>query len=154
MLMKERGTYLVPTYTVVTDLMQPGGDYDDPVLIVRGEHMLPNLERAIRTALELEVPVVASTDTGYGPQSVVRVGSEMVHFARLGMSPIDAIRSATTVAAALLGVEDRTGRIAVGYEADLVAVAGNPLDDIGTVRDVVVVMSNGQLAVNRLPFGR
>ena len=153
-LMKARGTYLVPTYTIVQDLLQPGGDYDDPVLIIRAQHMLPNLERAIGAALVMGVPMVASTDTDYGPGSIARVGTEIANFARLGMTPLEAIQSATTTAAELLGLEGRVGRIAPGYEADLVVLGGNPLEDIRHVQDVLAVMSNGVLAVNRLPFGR
>ena len=153
-LMKERGTYLVPTYTIVQDLLLPGGDYDDPVLIIRAQHMLPNLERAIRSAYALGVPIVASTDTGYGPGSVARVGTEIVNFERLGLSPLDAIRTATTNAARLLGLEGRIGELRVGMEADLVVVDGNPLEDIRQVQDVLLVMSNGELVLNRLPFGR
>ncbi|MFT4604548.1 MAG: imidazolonepropionase-like amidohydrolase [Rhodothermales bacterium] len=153
-LMKERGTYLVPTYTIVQDLLQPGGDYDDPVLIIRAQHMLPNLERAIRAAVAMGVPVVASTDTGYGPGSIARVGTEIANFARLGMTPLQALQSATITASELLAIDDRVGRIAIGYEADLVVLGGNPLEDIRHVQDVLAVMSNGILAVNRLPFGR
>lgn len=153
-LMKERGTYLVPTFTVLEDLRDPGGDYDDPVLMIRAQHMIPNSERAISAAIRMGVPVVASTDTGYDPGSVARVGTEMVHFHRLGMSPLEALRSATTVAAELLGLEATVGRLEVGYEADLVVLAGNPLEDIRHVQDVLAVMSNGVMAVNRLPLGR
>ncbi|MBO6575916.1 MAG: amidohydrolase family protein [Rhodothermales bacterium] len=153
-LMKERGTYLVPTYTIVEDLLLPGGDYDNPVLIIRAQHMLPNLERAIAAAHAAGVSIVTSTDTAYGPESVARVGTEIVNFARIGMSPVEAIRAATTVAAAMLGMEDRIGRIAVGFEADLVVIDGNPLEDVRRVQDVLAVMSNGNLAVNRLPFAR
>ncbi|NNE71488.1 MAG: amidohydrolase family protein [Rhodothermales bacterium] len=153
-LMRERGTFLVPTYTILEDLRDPGGDYDDPVLIIRAQHMIPNSERAIRSAIAMGVPVVASTDTGYGSGSIARVGTEMVHFSRLGMTPLQALQSATTVAAELLGVSSRVGQIAPGFEADLVVLAGNPLEDIRHVQDVLAVMSNGVMAVNRLPFGR
>lgn len=153
-LMREQGTFLVPTYTIVRDLMEPGGEYDNPVLRIRGAHMRPNLEHAIRTAHALGVPIVASTDSGYGPESLARVGTEIVHFAELGLSPAEALRTATTVAADLLGIADRTGRLAEGYEADLVVVAGNPLEQIDVVQDVVLVLSDGHVAVNRLPFGR
>ncbi len=49
---------------------------------------------------------------------------------------------------------DRTGRIEAGYEADLVVVNDNPLEDIRVVQDVVLVMSNGRMGINRLPFGK
>ncbi|MCH8301731.1 MAG: amidohydrolase family protein, partial [Proteobacteria bacterium] len=52
----------------------------------------------------------------------------------------------------LLQVEDQTGRIAAGFEADMILVPANPLTDIAALQDVLLVMSNGQLAVKRIPF--
>ena len=70
------------------------------------------------------------------------------------MTPLEALQTATTVAADLLRVADRTGRLQAGYEADLVVVNDNPLEDIRAVQDVVLVMSNGRMSINRLPFGK
>ena len=153
-LMKEQGTFLVPTYTIVLDLIESGGDYDAPVLRIRGQHMHPRLADAVRKAHALGIPIAASTDSGYGPESLARVGAEMTHFVELGMTPFEALQAATTVAADLLNVADRTGRIEAGYEADLVVVNDNPLEDIRVVQDVVLVMSNGRMGINRLPFGK
>ena len=61
---------------------------------------------------------------------------------------------ATTVAAELLGIGDRTGAIRPGLEADLIVVERNPLADSRALADVLVVISNGWVALNRLPFGR
>jgi imidazolonepropionase-like amidohydrolase len=153
-LMKERGTYLVPTYATVVDLVQPGGDYDDPILHVRGTHMLPRLRATVERAHRMGIPIVAGADTQYGPESVTRVAHEVAAFTEMGMTPLEAIRAATTVAAELLGIAERTGTIAAGREADLIIVEGNPLEDIRALQDVLVVVSNGQVALNRLPFGR
>ena len=62
-LMRERGTFLVPTYVTVEDLTQPGGDYDDPVLMLRGRHMLPVLAETVKRARALGVRVVTGVDT-------------------------------------------------------------------------------------------
>lgn len=150
--MKERGTYLVPTYTTVIDLTEPGGDYDHPVTTIRGLHMLPRMEKMIKTAMEHKVNIVGSTDSGYGPESINRVTMEAANFVQLGMSPADAIRSITSRAAELLQVEDHTGRIAEGYDADLVVIERNPLEDIRSLQDVIIVISNGRIVKNRLPF--
>ena len=61
----------------------------------------------------------------------------------LGMSPAAALRSATAVAAQLLGVDDRLGTLAAGKTADVVAVPGNPLDDIRATEHVSFVMKDG-----------
>ena len=66
-LMKRMDTFLVPTFTTVVDLTQPGGDYDDPVLIIRGQHMLPSLEKTIKMAYKMGIKIATGADTGYGP---------------------------------------------------------------------------------------
>ncbi len=151
-LMKQKGTYLVPTFTTVVDLTEPGGDYDNPVLFIRGQHMLSALEKTVKRAYEMKIKIVTGADTGYGPNSVTWVGMEIANFVKLGMKPMDAIRSATSVGAELLQISDRTGTVTVGKEADLVVVPDNPLEDIRSVQDVVLVISNGVIAMNRLPF--
>jgi len=153
-LMKKMDTFLVPTFTTVVDLTQPGGDYDNPVLIVRGQHMLPSLETTVKMAYKMGIKIATGADTGYGPNSTTRVGMEITNFINLGMKPIDAIRSATIIGAELLGISQQTGTIDVGKEADLIVVTKNPLNDFRTIQDVVFVMSNGIIALNRLPFGK
>jgi imidazolonepropionase-like amidohydrolase len=152
-LMKEKSVFLVPTYTTVVDLTEPGGDYDHPALMIRGYHMRPRLADSIERAREMGIKIVTSTDTSYGPESVTRVSHEIVNFVELGMTPLEAIQSATIVAAELLQLEGKTGAVEVGLEADMVAVEGNPLEDIRLIQDVLVVVSNGRVAMNRLPFG-
>jgi imidazolonepropionase-like amidohydrolase len=153
-LMKKMDTFLVPTFTTVVDLTQPGGDYDNPVLIVRGQHMLPSLETTVKMAYKMGIKIATGADTGYGPNSTTRVGMEITNFINLGMKPIDAIRSATIIGAELLGISQQTGTIDVGKEADLIVVTKNPLNDFRTIQDVVFVMSNGIIALNRIPFGK
>ncbi len=151
-LMRDKGTYLVPTYTTVVDLVEPGGDYDNPILMMRGKHMLPALAESFQMALELGVKIATGADTGYGSNSVTRVSMEAENFVLMGMTPFQAIQSATVVGAELLELETQTGRLAAGYEADLIVLTGNPLDDIRYLQDVVMVMSNGQVAMKRFPF--
>lgn len=151
-LMQERGTVLVPTYTTLVDLDEPGGDYDHPVLDLRADFMVPRMEETLRMAREIGVRVVAGADTGYGPESVSRIGVEVANFAKLGFTPIEAIRSATLYAAELLRIEEDTGTIEPGKEADLVVVAENPLEHPSAIQDVVAVVSNGRVTLNRLPF--
>jgi imidazolonepropionase-like amidohydrolase len=153
-LMKEKGTYLVPTFSTLEDLTLPGGDYDGPVLHLRGKFMMPMAEKVVKRAHALGIPIATGVDNNYTPASTTRVAHECAHFVRMGMTPFEAIRCATTTAATLLGIEKSTGQIAPGFEADLILVAGNPLEDIVVLQDVLLVMSNGQLALKRIPFGK
>jgi imidazolonepropionase-like amidohydrolase len=149
-MMKERGTYLVPTIATVLDLIDPGGDYDNPVLSVRGRAMLPRLRETSTHAWKMGVKLVAGTDTGYGPASSRRVSHEIIELVNIGMTPMDAIKAATSVSAACIGIEKRTGSIKAGMEADLLAIERDPTADITAIQDVIVVINNGKIAVNRL----
>ena len=151
-LMAERGTALVPTYTTLIDLDEPGGDYDHPVLTLRADFMVPRMEQTMRMAQEIGVRLIAGGDTSYGPESVSRIGVEVANFVKVGLSPIEAIRGATLYSAELLGIAEDTGVVEAGKEADLIVVAEDPLEHIAAIQDVVAVVSNGRLAVNRLPF--
>ncbi len=150
-LMKDRGTWLVPTYVTMDEMNEEQYDY---VLRLRGRHMVPQLERAIRAAHRQGVMIATGADNYYDSESINRISIEVEHFVRLGMSNFEALQSATIVSAGLLQIADRTGRIEAGFEADMILVPANPLADIAALQDVLLVMSNGQLAVQRLPFGR
>jgi imidazolonepropionase-like amidohydrolase len=153
-LMKERGTYFVPTYTTMIDLLEPGGDYDDPVVKFRGLHMLPRIEDTFRRARAMGIPIVTGADSSYGPESVSRVSTEIVNYVKLGMSPLEAIQSGTIRAAELFGLEKETGALEPGLEADLIVIEKNPLEDIRVIQDIILVISNGRVGLKRLPFGR
>jgi imidazolonepropionase-like amidohydrolase len=88
---------------------------------------------------------VAGTDAGIGPPkphpSLPRAVPQMVE---LGMSPLDALRAVTSVAAEVCGLANRKGRLAPGFDADLVAVAGDPLTNPAAVLDVQAVYLAGR----------
>ena len=151
-LMKERGTFLVPTVAVVQDLMTSGGDYDDPVLQVRGRHMMPRLMEVVAAAHRLGVKIVSATDTGFRPGSTLTLQHDIEMLTKCGLSPMEAIQAATKVAAELMRIDDRTGSIQNGLEADLIVVDRNPLDNILALQDVLLVVNNGKVVLDRLSF--
>lgn len=153
-LMKQKGVAFVPTYSTLIDLAEPGGEYDHPALILRGQAMLPRLGDVVQRAYKKGLLIVTGGDTTYGPNSVTRISHEVQNFVKLGLTSIDAIRAATVNAAVLLRMEKSIGAIEPGLEADLVAVAENPLEDIDTLQDPLLVVSNGRVAVDRLNFGK
>jgi imidazolonepropionase-like amidohydrolase len=153
-LMAKKGTFLVPTYTTVRDLTDPGGDYDDPILRNRGLYMLPIAQQMVKHARAAGVKIATGVDTDYGDKSTSRIAHEIIAFVEeMGFPPRDALRAATSVSADLLGLGLRTGALRVGYDADLIVLPGNPLEDIRVVQDVQVVIAKGRVALNRLPFG-
>jgi len=149
-LMKERGTWFVPTHVTIVDLVEERFNY---VLRLRGRHMVPQLEKVMREAYKLGVKFATGADNYYEAESINRISMEIEAFAKIGMSHFEALQAGTVNSAELLRIDDRTGRIAVGFEADMIVVPGNPLENLQVLEDVLLVMSNGQLALKRIPFG-
>ncbi len=153
-LMKDKNVFLVPTYITLLDLVEPGGDYDHPVIHMRGKYMIPKSQRAIKAAMRIGVKIATGADNRYSEASTSRVSMEVEEFRKMGMGPWDALRTTTSLAAELLGLGTSTGKVAVGYEADLIAIPDNPVEDPKALQDVIMVMSNGHMTLNRLPFGK
>lgn len=153
-LMAKQGTYFDPTIDIVNDLTEPGGDYDHAGLKRRGEMMRPILRAAVAKAAKFGVKIVAGSDTGYGPNSVARVARELTELVDVGLTPLQALQAATLTNAEMLRLEKQIGVVEAGFEADLLVVDGNPLDNIRTLLDPLLVISNGRLALERLTFGK
>jgi imidazolonepropionase-like amidohydrolase len=150
-LMKRNGTWLVPTYVTMDEMNEAKYDH---VLRLRGRHMVPQLEKVFRAAHRSGVKIATGADNYYEKDSINRISIEVEHFVRMGMSNFEALQAATVVSAELLMLQDRTGRIARGYEADMILVPANPLDDITALQDVLMVISNGRIALKRIPFAK
>ncbi len=153
-LMARQGTFFDPTMEAVKDVASPGGDYDNRDLQLRGQHMLPRLREAIARAHKLGVKIVAGSDTGYGPASVARLSIEVANFVDAGVPALAALQAATTVSAQLLLRDKEIGQVAPGFEADLIVVERNPLEQVSTLQDPLLVISNGRIGLDRLTFGR
>jgi imidazolonepropionase-like amidohydrolase len=151
-LMAQMGTYFVPTADIVNDLAEPGGDYDDAALQRRGQMMQPILKAAIGRARTIGVKIAAGSDTSYSPRSVTTLAREVVMLADSGLLPLEAIQAATIRNAELLRLEKEVGQVGQGFQADLLVVAGNPLQDPRTLLDTLMVISNGRVVVDRLNF--
>ncbi|MFI7102549.1 amidohydrolase family protein [Streptomyces sp. NPDC050161] len=135
--MRRRGTYFTPTLTAIAGL----ADASDPVLAERGRAYLPVLKDAVRTAHELGVPLAAGTDSSGG--EVEPIGGEVELMRAAGLSALDAIRTATTGAARLLGLERTAGRLARGFAGDVLVVDGDPLADVSVLKKPLRVVRAG-----------
>jgi imidazolonepropionase-like amidohydrolase len=142
-LMKKRGTYLVPTvYT-----WRVPGDYP-PIIQRKIDEVQLHIDGSVRAAIRAGVRIAFGTDSGTYPHG--DNAKEFGELVALGMAPVESIRAATLYAADLLGVEDR-GAIEPGMLADLVAVEGDPLEDVSRLEDVRFVMIGGRVV--RSPGG-
>lgn len=144
-LMRERGTYYVPTIVAgnfVAEKAKIDG-YFPELVRPKAAAIGPLIQETFAAAYEFGVPIVFGTDTGVSPH-----GENAKEFALMvagGMPEMEAIKSATSVAAAFLGIEDTHGTIEAGKQADIVAVPGNPLDDITAMERVSFVMKAGDI---------
>ena len=141
-LMVERGTFLVAT-TCLTDLMdlsQAG-----PELQAKAADTFPRARATTTRAIEKGVKIACGTDAPAIPHG--RNAKEIVSLFNRGMTPAQALRAATTVSADLIDATDR-GRLEAGLLADVVAVPGNPLEDITLTEQVRFVMKGGTVFRN------
>jgi imidazolonepropionase-like amidohydrolase len=136
--MKERGTYLVPTTYLADEIPL---DQLPPLVRGKAEQIMPGMRRSLERAIAAGVPIAFGTDAGVYPHG--RNAGEFEIYVKLGMSPLEALRTATIHAADLLGRDD-LGSLEPGMLADIVAVPGDPLEDISVTRDVRFVMLGGR----------
>ncbi|MFE0132148.1 amidohydrolase family protein [Streptomyces sp. NPDC059037] len=135
--MRRRRTYFTPTLTAIAGL----ADSSDPVLAERGRQYLPVLKRAVLAAHEMGVPLAAGTDSSGG--KIKPIGREVELMRSAGLSALDAIRTATTGAAKLLGIDRTAGRLARGFAGDVILVDGDPLSDVTVLKKPVRVVRSG-----------
>jgi imidazolonepropionase-like amidohydrolase len=138
-MMKQHGTYLVPT-TYLADRIPLAAL--PPVMRQKAEYVLPIMRESHRKAIAAGVNIAFGTDAAVYPHG--ENAGEFGAYVDLGMSPLDALRTATLNAIDLLGRDDR-GIIEQGRLADMVAVPGNPLEDITVTERVSWVMLGGRI---------
>lgn len=142
-LMIERGVYYVPTITAgkyVAKMAKVDGYYPE---IVRPKALAigPQIEATFAAAYKHGVPICFGTDASVYPHG--ENWKEFGYMVDGGMPPMEVIQSATIVPARILKMEDQIGSIEAGKLADIVAVTGNPLEDMAVMKDVVLVMKEG-----------
>ncbi|HTJ64097.1 MAG TPA: amidohydrolase family protein [Alphaproteobacteria bacterium] len=140
-LMKQHGTYLVPTLTVYDVFYRAASEHPDLLPPGTAAKELANDQKPIRNfpnALKAGVKVALGTDLGQGDHA-----REFVLMTKAGMAPADALFAATRNAADLIGASDRIGSVQPGRYADLVAVDGDPLADPNLFETVKFVMKAG-----------
>ena len=118
---------------------------DPPESRLHWQQTVPNVKRFTRQALERGMTIAAGTDSLFpGLVPGYALHDELAAMVDAGIRPVAALRSATSVAADVLGLGDRVGRIAPGHAADLLVVGGDPLAEIDCIADVRAVMRAGQ----------
>jgi imidazolonepropionase-like amidohydrolase len=145
--MKQHGTYLVPTQYLMDWWEENGVRLHAPDYVLRKMHDVSqvahkNIEHAIRSG----VKIAFGTDAAVYPHGLN--AHEFAVYVKMGMTPLEAIRTATVNAADLLGWSDRVGTVEPGKFADLIAVDGDPAKDVTTLQNVRFVMKGGKVYKN------
>jgi len=141
-LMKEHKTYLVPTLYLGDWLLENAEAIKLPKpLLEKAKVVLPQARINIGKAIKAGVPIAFGTDAAVYPHGLN--AREFAVLVKLGMTPAQALRTATVNAADLLGWSDKVGSIEAGKYADLIAVDGDPLKDVRTLEQVQWVMKGG-----------
>ncbi len=141
-LMKSKGTYLVPTL-LAGEWTGGKAEKFPPQIAVKARAALAARSDMFRRALKSGVRIAFGTDSGVSPHGIN--AQEFRLMVDLGMSPAAALRAAGPAAADLLGLGDRIGMLEKGKDADVIAVAGDPLKDIRATERVFFVMKGGRI---------
>jgi len=142
--MKEAGTTLIPTLMAFEGIKKNlGNQFYTPVVEAKILAVSKIADSIIERALEYDVAIAFGTDAGVFPHG--ENAGEFALMVKGGMSNADAIAAATTGAATILGMQDQIGKIAPGFSADIIAVDGNPLEDVSVLEDVGFVMVRGRV---------
>jgi imidazolonepropionase-like amidohydrolase len=136
--MAARGTVLVPTLMIMREHAERGGVIPEPVRIAH--------ERSFVNCLNAGVRIALGTDVGGFEWTRLSQAEEFVLMARLGMSHAEALKAGTVYAAELLGLAGTAGVIEPGAAADIVAVTGDPLQDLECLQQVELVIQGGRVA--------
>lgn len=149
-MMKESGTFLVPTLGVVYALSEPQ-EYAKmlPEKRRRRETFRQGMQQIIQLASGLGVKIASGSDAS-SPDTHGKNANEIIAMTLIGMTPLQAIRAATLNASELMGWRDTVGTIEAGKYANLIAVEGDPLSDITTIQRVKFVMKGGRVVKDDL----
>jgi len=144
-LMREKGTYYVPTIIAGLWVAEKAQDPDFFPELVRPKaaEIGPQIKGTFGKAYQAGVKIAYGTDTGVSAHG--NNATEFKHMVEAGMPPMKAIQSATIEAAKLLGEYDQLGSLVQGKVADIIAVNGNPIEDITTLEEVDFVMKAGKI---------
>jgi imidazolonepropionase-like amidohydrolase len=142
-LMAERGTFLVGTCALADHMAI---DRIHPILQKKAAEIFPQARRMLGKAIEAGVKIACGSDAPAIPHGTQ--ANELIAMVDRGMSPMQSLQAATVTSAELIEREHDLGRLAAGYLADIIAVPGDPSEDITVTKDVCFVMKDGHVYKN------
>ena len=142
-LMKEYGTYYVPTITAGKEVAEKAKikGYYDELVVPKALAIGPKIQSTFKKAYNAGVKIAFGSDAGVYPHGIN--GKEFGYMYEVGMPVMECIQSATITNALILSMENELGKLKEGFIADIVATNDNPLDNVSTLENVVFVMKEG-----------
>jgi imidazolonepropionase-like amidohydrolase len=141
-LMKEKGTWLVADIYNDDYILAEFSRLGYPDKIIEKERIIGRLQREnFQKAAKARVKVAFGSDAGVYPHG--NNGKQFFYMVKYGLTPMQAIQAATINAADLLGEKERLGSVTAGKFADIIAVEGNPLQDVTLLENIKFVMKDG-----------
>ena len=144
-LMINKGTYYVPTISAGEFVAEKAkiDNYFPEIVRPKAASVGPQIGNTFNKAYKRGVKIAFGTDAGVQPHGTN--WKEFVYMVKFGMPPMETIQSATINTAKLLKIDSILGSIEVGKMADIIAIDGNPIEDINTMDNVIFVMKEGEL---------
>lgn len=146
-LMKEKGTYMVPTLYALDYIIETYSKKGFPEKIInKAKSIKIEKEKSFERIVKAGIKIAYGTDAGVMPHGLN--AKDFAYMVKAGMTPMQTIQSATINAADLLDIKSKSGSITVGKYADIIAVENNPLDDVTILEHVKFVMKDGTVYKN------
>jgi imidazolonepropionase-like amidohydrolase len=146
-LMKEKGTYMVPTLYALDYIIETYSKKGFPEKIInKAKSIKIEKEKSFERAVKAGIKIAYGTDAAVMPHGWN--AKDFLYMVKAGMTPMQTIQSATINAADLLNIKTKTGSITIGKYADIIAVENNPLDDVTVLEHVKFVMKDGTVYKN------
>ncbi|HEY0679004.1 MAG TPA: amidohydrolase family protein [Chitinophagaceae bacterium] len=151
-LMKKNKTFFVPTFTGGAQQPSRPEDRDNPILQERRRIGIPLRNKLTVQFFRLGIPMAGGTDLRY-MTTELSMADEALYFQKAGLSPMKILQIITSGSAKCLGIDNRTGTIRKGMEADLIVLGANPLESLEALKDIRLIVNNGKLVANKLLEG-
>ena len=147
-LMKEYGTYFVPTITAGKEVAEKAKikGYYNELVVPKALAIGPQIQSTFKKAYSMGVKIAFGSDAGVFSHG--KNAKEFGYMNEVGMPVMECLQSATVTNAGILGYADELGQISAGFIADIVATNDNPMDNISTLENVIFVMKKGVIYKN------
>ncbi|MBC7947777.1 MAG: amidohydrolase family protein [Chitinophagaceae bacterium] len=146
-MMKQMGTYLVPTFSYWKQVGASLQNRENPVLAERIRTFEQLITEVTKRAYKMGIPIAAGTDTRYSIAGLT-IATEAMQLQKAGLSAMDVIKSMTSVSAKCLGIDKSTGSLKKGLDADILILEKNPLEGLDALRSIKMVINDGRIVIN------